>query len=452
MSFRQDPGERAPELGGPPLSGEGDRDKQGTFEGPADGARTLQGAFAALSVPNFRLFWFSQLISLTGTWIQVVGQAWLVLNLTNSPLALGTVTTLQFLPILLLTLVAGVVADRVPKRRFLVATQSAAALQALLLALLVSTGLVRLWHVYVLALALGVNNAFDNPTRQAFVPEMVGKDLLRNAIPLNSTLFNSARIVGPAIGGLTIAILGVGGTFFLNAASFVPVIGALLLMRSSQLFPTRKAEGRMLTQLREGLDFAVGTPRVFLILLLLAFIGTFGYNFTVMLPLLARFVLHVQSVGFGIMTSVVGVGSVLAALSIAYTRSATEKQLLLGAAAFSLLLILVGLSRWFGVTLVLLVLLGFAGIIFTATANTRLQLSAPDGLRGRVMSLYILLFAGTTPIGSFLLGNVAERFGVQKAIVLFGALSVLGVIVALLYRATRKPTDQARPEAPPSAP
>ena len=162
----------------------------------------------------------------------------------------------------------------------------------------------------------------------------------------------------------------------------------------------------MLTQLREGLDFALGTPRVFLILLLLAFIGTFGYNFTVMLPLLARFVLHVQSVGFGVMTSMVGVGSVLAGLSIAYTRSATEKQLLLGAAAFSLLLILVGLSHWFGVTLVLLVLLGFAGIIFTATANTRLQLSAPDRLRGRVMSLYILLFAGTTPIGSFLLGNV----------------------------------------------
>jgi MFS family permease len=208
----------------------------------------------------------------------------------------------------------------------------------------------------------------------------------------------------------------------------------------------------MLTQLREGLDFALGTPRVLLILLLLAFIGTFGYNFTVMLPLLARFVLHVQSVGFGVMTSMVGVGSVLAGLSIAYTRSATEKQLLLGAAAFSLLLILVGLSRWFGVTLVLLVLLGFAGITFTATANTRLQLSAPDRLRGRVMSLYILLFAGTTPIGSFLLGNVAERFGVQKAIVLFGAMSVLGVIVALFYRATRKTADQVRPEARPFAP
>ncbi|MGD0765976.1 MAG: MFS transporter [Dehalococcoidia bacterium] len=208
----------------------------------------------------------------------------------------------------------------------------------------------------------------------------------------------------------------------------------------------------MLTQVREGLDFALGTPRVLLILLLLAFIGTFGYNFTVALPLLARFVLHVQSVGFGVMTSMVGVGSVLAALTIAYTRSATEKQLLLGAAAFSLLLILVGLSHWFVVTLVLLVLLGFAGITFTATANTRLQLSAPDRLRGRVMSLYILLFAGTTPIGSFLLGNVAERLGVQKAIVLFGAISVLGVIVALLYRASRKPAGQALPETSSSVP
>jgi MFS family permease len=402
--------------------------------GGAPAARSVRNIFVALSVRNFRLFWFGQLISLSGTWMQTVGQAWLVLNLTQSPFAVGTVTTLQFLPITLLVLFGGVFADRVPKRRFLVITQSAAMLQALVLALLVSTGAVRLWHVYLLALALGITNAFDNPTRQAFVPEMVGKDLVPNAVPLNSTLFNAARIVGPAIGGITIALFGVAGTFYLNAATFVPVIIALLMMRTSELFPVEKGSGRMLTQLREGLDFAFRTPSVLLILMLMAFVGTFGYNFSTALPLLARFVLHTGSVGFGTMTAVLGVGSLMAALAIAYTRRSDERQILIGGGVFSVLLILVGLSHWYGLTLVLLMLMGVSGIIFTASANTRLQLLAPGHLRGRIMSLYVLLFAGTTPVGAFLLGNVAERLGVQQAIVLFGVLSTAGVALTVLYR------------------
>ena len=219
---------------------------------PAVAARDLRDIFTALRVRNFRLFWFGQLISLSGTWMQTIGQAWLVLTLTQSPFAVGTVTTLQFLPITFLVLFGGVVADRVPKRRFLVATQTAAMIQALVLGVLVSTGAVRIWHIYLLALALGVNNAFDNPTRQAFVPEMVGKDLLTNAVPLNSTLFNAARIVGPAIGGVAIATIGIDGTFYLNAASFIPVIIALLMMRPAEFFPVEKGEGRLFAQLREG--------------------------------------------------------------------------------------------------------------------------------------------------------------------------------------------------------
>ena len=397
--------------------------------------RDFRDIFIALRVRNFRLFWFGQLISLSGTWMQTIGQAWLVLNLTQSPFAVGTVTALQFLPITFLVLFGGVVADRVPKRRFLVGTQSAAMLQALILGVLVSTGAVRIWHVYLLALALGLNNAFDNPTRQAFVPEMVGKDLLTNAVPLNSTLFNAARIVGPAIGGVAIATVGVAGAFYLNAASFIPVIIALLMMRPAEFFPFEKAEGRLFAQLREGVDFVLQTPQVLLILLVMAFVGTFGYNFSTALPLLAKFVLHVGSVGFGVMTAVLGVGSLLAALAIAYTQRAGEKQIVIGGGVFCLLLILVGLSRWIVVTLPLLALLGFAGIVFTASANTRLQLLAPGPLRGRVMSLYVLLFAGTTPIGAFLLGNVAERIGVQKAVVLFGTIALLGVGVGALYRA-----------------
>ena len=410
-------------------------------ESPADantatGQRDLRDIFVALRVRNFRLFWFGQLISLSGTWMQSIGQAWLVLTLTQSPFAVGTVTTLQFLPMTFLVLFGGVFADRVPKRRFLVGTQTAAMLQALALGVLVSTGAVRIWHIYLLALALGLNNAFDNPTRLAFVPEMVGRELVANAVALNSTLFNAARIVGPALGGITIATVGIGGTFYLNAASFIPVIIALMMMRPAEFFSVEKGEGRLFEQLREGISFAYRTPEVLLILLVMAFIGTFGYNFSTALPLLAKFVLHIGSVGFGVMTAVLGIGSLLAALAIAYTRRAGERQILLGAGVFSLLLILVGLSRWFALTLPLLVLLGFAAIIFSASANTRLQLLSPGRLRGRVMSLYILLFAGTTPVGAFLLGNTADRIGVQPAIVLFGAISTLGVGLSVLYRAS----------------
>lgn len=414
------------------------------------GAHDFRHTFAALSVRNFRLFWLGQLISVSGTWMQSIGQAWLVLTLTQSPFAVGTVTTLQFLPITLLVLFGGVFADRVPKRSFLVGTQTAAMLQALVLGVLVTTGAVRIWHIYLLALALGVNNAFDNPTRQAFVPEMVGRELVTNAVALNSTLFNAARIVGPAIGGITIATIGMDGTFYLNAASFIPVIIALMLMRPAELFPVAKGQGRMFQQLGEGISFAYHTPQIMLILLVMFFVGTFGYNFSTALPLLADFVLHVGSVGFGVMTAVLGVGSLLAALAIAYTRRAGEIQILVAAGMFSVLFMLIGLSPWYALTLPLLVVLGFAAITFSASANTRLQLLAPGHLRGRIMSLYVLVFAGTTPIGAFLLGNAAEKMGVQKAVVLFGLLSALGVVVGGAYRARHMRSNGTEPT--PSAP
>jgi MFS family permease len=405
----------------------------------------LSHVFASLQVRNYRLFWTSQLISLTGTWMQVLAQSWLVLSLTHSPQALGIVTMLQFLPLTLLVLFAGAVADRIPKRPFLVFTQSAGMVQALVLGILVTTGAVHLWHVYILAAMLGLNNSFDNPTRQAFVPEMVGRELVPNAVALNSALFNSARIVGPAIAGVTIATIGIDGTFLLNAVSFLPVIGALLLMRDRELQPVSRApaQASVFGQVREGLEFALGSRRLLLIVVLLAIVGTFGYNFTVALPLLAQFVLHVGSVGFGVMTSVFGIGSLAAALMIAYTHRASERQLFLGAGAFSLTLILVGVSHWFVVSLFLLAVLGYASITFMATANTRMQLAAPDHLRGRVMSLYVLLFAGSTPVGSFLLGQTADGLGVQGAIVLFGFISAAGVVIGLLYRGMRKAPEVA---------
>ncbi len=417
---------------------------------PLAPTRNFRETFASLRVRNFRLFWSGQLISVSGTWMQSIGQAWLVVTLTQSPFAVGTVTTLQFLPITLLVLFGGVFADRVPKRSFLVGTQTAAMIQALVLGVLISTGAIRLWQIYLLALALGVTNAFDNPTRQAFVPEMVGRDLVTNAVALNSTLFNAARIVGPAIGGLTIATIGIDGTFYLNAASFIPVIIALMMMRPSELYPVAKGEGRLLQQLGEGIGYAYRTPQIMLILLVMFFVGTFGYNFSTALPLLADLVLHVGSVGFGAMTAVLGVGSLVGALVIAYTRRVGERQLLIAGFLFSMLFVGIGLSPWFALTLPVLVVLGFAAIVFSASANTRLQLLSPGALRGRIMSLYVLLFAGTTPIGALLLGYSAEKLGVQPAVVLFGLVSAFGVIVGAMYRAarwSRSPTG-----APPSSP
>jgi MFS family permease len=396
---------------------------------------------------NYRLFFFGQMISLTGTWMQTIGQAWLVLDLTHSPLALGTVTMLQFMPISLLVLFGGVFADRVPKRRVLVLTQTAAMTQAFVLAFLTWSGLIALWQIYVLAAMLGLTNALDNPTRQAFVVEMVGRDDIMNAVALNSSLFNSARLIGPALGGVIIAVVGLGTAFFVNGVSFIAVIAGLLLMRPGLLYPaTRGGEGRLLEQLAEGLRYSLRTPAILLVLILMAAIGTFGYNFTVVLPLLARNVLHVGSIGFGAMTSAMGVGSLVAALALATLSKASRPTLLIGATAFSILLAAVAASDWYALTLVLLVALGAASIAFTATANSTLQITAPDHLRGRVMSLYMLLFAGTTPIGGQLTGAMAERIGVRPTVAIEAALCAVGIAAALAYLAAHRRAD--RPEVP----
>jgi len=393
----------------------------------------LNRTFGSLAIYNYRLFWFGQLISLSGTWMQTTAQAWLVLKLTNSPVALGTVTMLQFLPVTLLTLFGGVLADRLPKRTVLIGTQSTAAAQALLLAFLVLAGLVQVWEIYTLALVLGIVNAFDNPTRQAFVVEMVGKEQLQNAIALNSSLFNAARIIGPAVGGLVISTVGIGQAFLINGLSFIPVLGGLALMRPGELFPTpHLARGKVFKQLAEGLRYVRGTPDVLLTLIAVGVLGTFGYNFTTILPLIAKYVLHGGAGDLGLITSAMGVGSLGAALGVAGARQASLTVLLSAATVFSLLLILVGLSSWLPVTVALLLIMGVASIIFSASANTRVQLSTPAHLRGRVMSLYFLLFAGTTPIGAGAIGLLAARLGVQTAIVLMGGVCLLGVGIAAM--------------------
>lgn len=405
--------------------------------------------FRSLAVYNYRVYWFGQLISISGTWMQTTAQAWLVLKLTNSPTALGTVTLLQFLPITLLTLFGGVFADRVPKRALIFCTQSAGALQALLLGLLVVTDRVQLWQIYVLALLLGIVNAFDNPTRQAFVAELVGRDRLQNAVALNSMLFNAARVVGPAVAGIVISAVGIGQAFLVNAISFLPVLVGLALMRPSEFHAVpRPARDNVFHQLRVGIRYAVSTRDVAITLTLVGVLGTFGYNFTTVLPLLAKYALHTGAFGLGILTSAVGIGSVIAALAVASARRTSQAVIFGAATVFSLVLALVGISNWLPLTLGLLVLLGITSIAFSSSANTRLQMSAPNELRGRVMSLYFLLFAGTTPIGGMLVGLLAAHAGVQPTVVVLGAACLLGVAGTALY--SRRRAAQAAPDAMPS--
>jgi MFS family permease len=414
--------------------------------------RGVGRTFQALRNPNYRLFWLGQLVSQSGTWMQRVAQAWLVLTLTDSPLALGTVTTLQFLPILLLSLFGGVLADRVPKRRLLLVTQSVAAAQSLVLAALTATGQIQLWQIYCLAAVLGLANALDNPTRQAFVVELVGREDLPNAVALNSTLFNTSRLVGPALGGLAVATIGFSGAFFLNTASFLAVIVGLALMRPERFHqvPT-PVRGPVFRRVGEGLAYAFRTPEVLFVLIVLGALGTFGYNFNVALPLLARFVLTAGPTGLGALTSAIGFGALLAALWQAYGRRTSRRVMISSASVFSVFLFLTGLSQWFLATLALLVVLGFASIVFTTAANTRLQLVAPDHLRGRVMSLYTLLFAGTTPIGSLFIGGSAERWGVPFALILAALLCGLGVLAGLAYLRRRSfPTGMVLEQSGPA--
>lgn len=394
----------------------------------------LKQTFRALRNPNYRLFWFGQVVSMVGTWMQRIGQAWLVLRLTDSPLALGIVTACQTLPVLLLALFGGVIADRVPKRRVLVITQGVMLAQASVLALLTAGGWIHLAHLYILAAVLGAASALDNPTRQAFIKEMVGPDDVPNAIALNSIVMNTARLVGPALGGLTIAAIGVAGCFTLNAVSFLATMGGLLLMRPERFYEVPSPpRGKMLSQIGEGLRYVVRTPDIALVMLLMAVIGTFGYNFTVLLPLIAQYVLHAGPIGFGTLTSAMAVGSLIAALGIAYSGRVTRRTLLTGAAGFSTLLLCLALTTVWAVTIAVLVALGLFSIIFTTTANSRLQILTPPQLRGRVMSLYTMLFLGSTPIGSIVLGTLAEHQGVRVAVGEIAVLCGLGTLAGLLY-------------------
>jgi MFS family permease len=389
--------------------------------------------FRALRHRNFRLFFVGQGTSLAGTWMQSVAQGWLVLQLTNSPYYVGLVAALGTLPVLLLSLPAGVFADRTHKRRVVTITQSLSMLQAFAIAVLIWTNRVELWHVAAAAVFLGLLNAVDIPTRQAFIVEMVGKDDLMNAIALNSSVFNAARIVGPAIGGVLIGSVGIAACYFLNGVSYLAVVAGLLLMRMPPWVPPPVA-GDGLARFREGARYIAGDRRVRALVLNTALLSIFGFPYLVLMPVFARDVLHVGATGLGVLMAAMGVGAVCSALGVAAfgPRIPKGRVVTWAAPAFGLAVAAFAMSRWFPLALGILLLSGGAMIANNAVTNTLLQTVVPDGLRGRVMGAYAFVFVGMAPLGAFQAGWLAERIGVQEAVAAGGLACVVGSL--LLWR------------------
>jgi MFS family permease len=390
--------------------------------------------FRSLGVRNYRLFASGQLVSLTGTWMQRVAQDWLVLTLTNSGTALGIVTALQFGPSLLLGLWGGVLADRYDKRKLLLGTQTGLALVALALGLLDVAGVVQYWHVLVLATLLGMITAVDTPTRQSFVVEMVGRDDLTNAVGINSTIFNSARIVGPAIAGVTISAVGTGWAFLANAVSSIAVLAGLWLMRPGELYaapPLERAKG----QLRAGVRYVVGRSDLVLPMVLVFIVGTFGMNFQITTALMAKQVFHRTATGYGLLSTSLAVGAFLGAiLATRRTRRPSSQFLLRAALAFGVIEVVAGSMPTFNTMAALLVPAGLAMLTFTTAANAAVQLGVEPTMRGRVMALYLMCFLGGTPIGAPIIGWVAGAFGPRWGMVGGGLICVLAAAALIAAR------------------
>lgn len=419
----------------------------------------LGRGFSALHHRNYALFWWGQLVSLVGTWMQTTAQAWLVLELTGSAASLGIVTALQSLPMLAIGPFGGVLADRVPKRRLLMTTQAIQMMLALVLGLLVLTDMVAMWQIYALALVLGVTNAFDMPARQAFTAEMVGRDDLMNAVALGSMQFNAARIVGPAIAGISIALIGVTGSFFANAASFVAVIVGLALMRASEFFQVEPAPRiSVLASLAEGGRYVRRSPVILTIMLVVGSMGLFAFNGAVLIPIIAKDVLHGGAAGYGGLMAAQGIGALIAALAAAFMQRSSWKALLCGAVVLTGFQMLFGFSHIYLLSFFLLMVAGFGMITMFTVANTAVQMQAPNALRGRVMGIYMTVNMGTMPIGNLAAGFVAGAIGPGLTMIAGSGIAMLivaavGVLVfshrgARAYRIASPSTKGPQPQQP----
>ncbi len=390
----------------------------------------FQGA-RAFRHRNYRLFFAGQAISLVGTWMQQVAQGWLVLQLTHDPLWLGMISLAQFGPVIVLGLFGGVIADQLPKRKTLMATQTVAMILAFILFGLTALHVVEVWHVMVLAALLGIANAFDMPARQSFAVEMVGRDDVANAVGLNSALFNASRILGPAAAGLLIGAFDISIAFLINGISFIAVILGYLAMRDSELRavaqnPRPRNWSEVVATLAEGARYVRSTPLVLLAVTIVGLAATFGMNFSVLIPPLADNVLHVGASGFGFLMAASGIGSTIAALWVAFQRRPGPRPIALGAIALGIGSVVLALSTSFPISLIAMAAAGAGGIAMAVSANTTIQLAVPDHLRGRVMSVYTTVFSASVPAGGLLMGAIASAWGVPLSL-LIGAIVTLAI-------------------------
>ncbi|MFE2273405.1 MFS transporter [Streptomyces lavendulae] len=389
--------------------------------------------FSSLRIRNYRLFAAGQAVSNTGTWMQRIAQDWLVLSLTGSASAVGITIALQFLPMLVFGLYGGVLADRLPKRPLLLATQSAMGLTGIALAVLTLAGHVQVWHVYLAAFLLGLVTVLDNPARQTFVSEMVGPAQVANAVSLNSANFQSARLVGPAIAGVLITAVGSGWAFLLNGLSFAAPIAGLLMMRTRELHPVTP-QPRAKGQLREGLRYVAGRPELVWPIVLVGFIGTFGFNFPIWLSAFVGDVFHGDAGTYGLFNTLIAAGSLVGALLAARRGRARLRLLVTAAALFSVLLVMTAFAPSFWLFAVLLVPVGVFGLTVNVVANSSVQMATDPEMRGRVMALFMMVFTGGTPVGAPLVGWITDTYGARLGMAAGGLVSLaaaLGVAVVL---------------------
>ena len=412
--------------------------------------------FGALRHRNFRLYWSGQVVSLVGTWMQSVSQPWLVLELGGSAFQVGTVIALQFAPALFLAPIGGVLADRFDKRGLLMVTQAFAMLQAATLFGLTFSGNIEIWQIQVLALVLGITSAFDMPVRQSFVAEVVPREDLLQAIALNSASFNLARVVGPAVAGVTLALFGSAFNFGINTLTYLAVLGGLLLIDSGTLIrvPVPEVRPSVRTALAEGFRYARNTPNVLWLLVLLAGMSIFAMNFQTLLPLFARLTLGLDAGGYGALFAVMGFGSLVGSLALAFMgeRRPRLRLILGGGAAFLVFELMLGLIRVPALAYPIVALVGLASMLMVNTINASVQRAVPDILRGRVMALYVTVFAGSGPIGGLFAGAVAQVLGPPAGFILGAAFAsiFLAIVAWKLGRGQPVPAGEPRPEPHPA--
>lgn len=402
--------------------------------------RFISNNFHALTHKNYRYFWFGQCISLIGTWTQNIGQSWLVLSLTSSPFLLGLVGAMQFLPVTFFSLFAGVVTDKFSKKKILIFTQTVSMLLAFILSALVFTNTLKYEYIIVLALCLGFCNTLDMPTRQAFNMEIVGKEDLMNAVALNSATFNLARIIGPAIGAMLMGYLGAGWCFLLNGFSFMAVIYGLVHIEAVAYVRKKTSQKGMLKEIGAGLKYIIKIPILLDTLILVSIMGIFVFNYSVLIPVFTKNVLHMDAKTYGVLLSALGAGSLIGALLITIkSKGGPNRVLMIGSSiAIGIMLIFTGISNLYYLTALSLAITGIFNMFFSTTANSTLQLNSKDEYRGRVMSVYSLVFAGFTPVGSLFSGFIAEHYGARFCFILSGVCTIVLILLLIAWIKLRK--------------